>query len=220
MRSVLKIFSALLLLTVVAWLVAPAHILAQGERRTYQLSGIIVDGDSSYGVPGVHVYIKNAGLGTVSNPVGFFTMPVMVGDTVVFSAVGFKKQNLIAPQVADLGLTVLIDLQTDTTFLPVIEVFPYPTKEIFKEAFLALELPDDQYEVMRKNLDRQALTQMAMSLPMSSSENYRFYSDQRINHMANRNFATSFSFMNPFAWAEFIRSVKRGDLKKDNWKRD
>jgi hypothetical protein len=35
-----------------------------------------------------------------------------------------------------------------------------------------------------------------------------------INTMANRNFATTLPLLNPFAWAQFIQSIKRGDLKK------
>ncbi len=187
---------------------------AQGQRGTIQLSGLVVDGDSAYGVPGVHIYIHRAGLGTISNQVGFFNLPVISGDTVVFSAIGYKKQQLIVPQRQDMGLSVLIDLKTDTTLLPVVEVFPFPTEELFKEAFLALQLPDEGRRNIAKNLDPDALTRMAMALPMDGSGNYRHYMGQQINHSSNRYFAPTFSFLNPFAWAQFIKSVKRGDLKK------
>ena len=55
------------------------EVKAQGEKNTIQLSGLIVDGDSAYGVPGVHIYIPRAGIGTTSNPVGFFSLPTLVG---------------------------------------------------------------------------------------------------------------------------------------------
>jgi len=188
---------------------------AQGDPEVMQMSGIIVDGDSSFGVPGVHIYIPKAGTGTVSNQVGLFALPTMAGDTVIFSAVGYKKQRFIVPRKNDKGFTVLIDLQTDTTFLPIVEVFPYPTEELFKEAFLALELPRDQRrENMERNLNQQALNRMAAALPMDGGSNHRYYMNQQSNAISNQFFAPSFSLLNPFAWAQFIKSVKRGDLKK------
>jgi len=191
------------------------EILAQGDPEVMQMSGIIVDGDSSFGVPGVHIYIPSAGSGTVSNQVGLFSLPTMAGDTIIFSAVGYKKQRFIVPRKNEKGFTVLIDLQTDTTFLPIVEVFPYPTEELFKEAFLALEIPKDQrQENMERNLNQQALNRMAAALPMDGGSNHRYYMNQQSNAISNQFFAPSFSLLNPFAWAQFIKSVKRGDLKK------
>lgn len=206
----------ILIAAVLFLLVFTGHkTFAQGDPAVMQMSGIIVDGDSSFGVPGVHVYIPSAGMGTVSNQVGLFALPTMAGDTVIFSAVGYKKQRFIVPNKNDKGFTVLIDLKTDTTFLPIVEVFPYPTEELFKEAFLALEIPKDQRrENMERNLNQQALNRMAAALPMDGGSNHRFYMNQQANSISNQFFAPSFSLLNPFAWAQFIKSVKRGDLKK------
>lgn len=203
----------LFLISIVLLFSSLTEVKAQGKLSTIQLSGLVVDGDSSYGVPGVHIYVERAGLGTTTNAVGFFSLPALVGDTVTISAIGYQKQQLIVPRIQDRGFTVLIDLKTDTTFLPIVEVFPYSTVELFKEAFLALELPDDRYKNMRKNLDPEMMTAMAMSMPMTSSMNQRYAMDQHINRTSNRFFSPSFSFLNPFAWAEFIKSVKNGDLK-------
>jgi hypothetical protein len=210
LKNTLYVLSALTLLFVG---LINSDLRAQGEKNTLQLSGLIVDGDSAYGVPGVHVYIPRAGIGTTSNPVGFFSLPTMIGDTVIISAIGYQPQKLVVPPRTDMGFSVLIDLKSDTTLLPIVEVFPYPTAEVFKEAFLALQLPDDGTEAVRRNLDQEQLTRMAMALPMDGSTNYRFYMNQHVNRMSNRFFAPSFSLLNPFAWAEFIKSVKRGDLK-------
>lgn len=204
-----------ILLFIIAFsLVGMARVQAQGERTTIQLSGLVIDGDSTYGIPGVHVYIPRAGLGTTTNRAGFFTIPALSGDTVIISAVSYKPQKLIVPQRNDLGMSVLIDLKTDTTFLPVVEVFPYPTAEQFKEAFLAVQLPEDDYQTLAKNLDPEMMTRMAMSMPMSAASNYRYQMNQQVNQMSNRFFSPTFSFLNPFAWAQFVKSVKDGDLKK------
>jgi len=192
--------------------------LAQGEKKIIQFSGIVVQGDSSYGVPGVHVYVPKAGRGTVTDAVGFFSMPTLVGDSVVFSAVGFEKKIMLIPRREDTGFSVLVDLKTSTTYLPEVEILPYPTEELFKEAFLALQLPDQQkYDNMDRNLGHERITRMSAAMPMDGGMNFRLNMNSNANRLATSNSATSIPLLNPFAWAQFIKSVKRGDLKrKDN----
>jgi hypothetical protein len=202
----------------VVWLqlvFASQTTLAQGERNTINVSGIVVEGDSSYGIPGVHIYIPKARIGTITNSVGFFSIPSQIGDTLIISAVGYKTHQLLIPERSEEGISILIDMQADTTMLPVVEIYPYPTKELFKEAFLALELPDNKvYENFEKNLNQEQLAKLAKELEVGGSANHRYYMNQQIHFNANKNFAPSFSFLNPFAWAQFIKSIKRGDLKK------
>ncbi|MBB6462903.1 carboxypeptidase-like regulatory domain-containing protein [Flammeovirga kamogawensis] len=205
-----------LFLTVVSCYLLPSEVFAQGEHNAIQFSGIVVEGDSSFGVPGAHVYIKQAGKGTVTNHAGFFTMPTQVGDTVVVSAVGFAKQEIIIPKRDDLGFTVLIEMREDVTELPILEVFPYPTKEIFEEAFLALgEQKDQRIENMEKNLSQDKLTMMSNALPMGASGNYKYYMNYRADQIATQYFMeTANPLLNPFAWADLIKSIKKGDFKR------
>src|SRR5205085_6389589 len=87
----------ILILTVVIG-VAVATSEAQSLKRIIQLSGVIIGSDSLSGpVPGVHIYVPKAGRGTTSQRTGFFSMPVLVGDSVVISAVGYVKQHYIVP---------------------------------------------------------------------------------------------------------------------------
>ena len=55
------------------------------KRRVIQLSGIVLGEDSVSGLPGVHVYVPKAGRGTSTNVTGFFSMPVLPGDSVVIA---------------------------------------------------------------------------------------------------------------------------------------
>jgi hypothetical protein len=188
--------------------------IAQGDRQVVQFSGIVIGEDSTNGLPGVYVYIPKAGSGTITDGYGFFSLPTFVGDSIIISTVGYRKQHFIIPKEKGVGLSVVVNLISDTTMLPVVEVYPYPTKELFKEAFLALQLPETQYGYMRKNLDRNLLAQMYRNTPMDGSQNYKYYMHQNAVNMSNRNFFPTLQLLNPFAWAEFIKSVKRGDLKK------
>lgn len=194
---------------------APRQACAQGERKVITFSGIVVDGDSSYGVRGVHVYVPRAGRGTVTDQLGYFSLPTLVGDTVVISAVGYKTHKMVIPRRDDNAFSVLINLKTETTFLPEVEILPFPTEELFKEAFINLKLPDEEkYANMERNLAHERLVRMSAAMPMDGSLNYRNYMNTSINSMANRNFATTLPLLNPFAWVQFIQSIKRGDFKK------
>src|SRR5688572_31858164 len=69
---------------------------AQQKKRVIQLSGIVLEEDSVSGrpIPGVHVYVPKAGRGTTTNGMGFFSMPVLEGDEITISAVGYDRQNV------------------------------------------------------------------------------------------------------------------------------
>ncbi|MDA0196015.1 MAG: carboxypeptidase-like regulatory domain-containing protein [Bacteroidetes bacterium] len=187
------------------------------NNRIVQLSGIIVGEDSINGVPGVHIYVPKAGRGTTSNIYGYFSMPVLEGDSVVVSAVSYRKQNFKVPHNHQTeSFTIVIELESDTTYLPTIHIFPWPTEELFKEAILALELPDQRnYNAMSQSLSPETLAQMYWDLPMDGSMNHRYFVDQRFTANANRFMYPTLSLLNPAAWAQLIKSIKKGDFKSD-----
>ena len=77
--------------------------VAQEEKKVVQIGGLIVTGDSAYGVPGVHIYVEGSGRGTTSNQYGFFSFPTLIGDTLTISAVSYKKSKYVVPEVASLN---------------------------------------------------------------------------------------------------------------------
>lgn len=193
------------------------EVRAQGESSIIQLSGLVLGEDSTSALAGANIYVPTAGRGTSTNMYGYFSLPVLAGDSVVISSIGYKKQYYLVPEKQRESMTIVVELQTDTTYLPGVTVFPFPTEEIFKEAVLALQLPDqEQYDNMYENLNRDLLARMFESMPMDGSMNHRWFMDQRFNQMQYGAGPRPIPLLNPFAWAEFIKSLKRGDFKKDN----
>lgn len=191
-------------------------LFAQGKRQVIQFSGVVVGEDSTSGVPGVHIYVPKAGRGTTSNGYGYFSMPVLANDSVIISAVGYQKQYFIIPDTERQSVTVAIELLSDTTYLPTVEIFPYPTEEHFKEAVLAMQLPDEEnYNRIRQNMNEEVLARMFQDLPMDGSMNYRNTMNQQFFNTHQRAGMTMNPLLNPFAWSEFIKSIKRGDFKKN-----
>jgi len=193
-----------------------AHFaIGQTSSRVIQFSGIVVGEDSTSGVPGVHIYVPTAGRGTTSNPYGYFSMPVIEGDSLIISAVGYEKKHFIIPSGKAENYTVIIELLPDTTFLPELEVFPYPTEELFKEAILSLNLPyQGDLDNLQRNLDAAMLQKIYANTPMGPSANHNYYVNQQMLTNNARFQPASIPLLNPFAWAQFIKSIKRGDLKK------
>ncbi len=192
-------------------------VLAQRKAPVVQFSGIVLDSEDSTAVlPGVHVYVPKAGRGTVSNMLGYFSMPVLVGDSVVISYLGYQKQRFRIPNNAGDAITVIVELSPDTTYLPEITIFPYPTEQLFKQAILAMDLPDEEDEDhLKRNMDANLMAMMMENMPMDGSENYKRFSQQQIMDSHNRNFYRTNPFFNPLNWAKFIQSIRRGEYSKD-----
>ena len=132
------VFVASLLLLLVGAII-PGN--AQTKKRVIQLSGVVLEEDSVSGVPvpGVHVYVPKAGRGTTTNGMGFFSMPVLEGDEIIVSAVGYDRQNVTVASDWPEYQTIIITLTQDTTFLPEVDLFAFPTEEVFKQAVSGYE---------------------------------------------------------------------------------
>ncbi len=201
----------------VFWLVALATVCfmavsgesqAQNRRKVIQLSGIVLGEDSVSGIPGVHVYVPKAGRGTTTNNVGFFSMPVLVGDSVVISAVGYIRHSMIVPNYPDEFMTVVIELATDNTFLKEVTILPFPTEEVFKQAVLALNIPTNENGIDKRNLNAELMALMMRSTPMDGNLNYKFYMDQYNQSLYDKSAVRTNPFLNPFNWARFFRDLK------------
>jgi hypothetical protein len=191
-------------------------VFGQDQKEILQFSGVVVDEDStSTGLFGVHVYVPKVGRGTVTNQYGYFSLPVLEGDSVIISAVSYQSQNFIIPGNQGDSFTVLVEMVTDTTVLSTVEIFPYPTEELFKEAVLALNLPVDDVS-QEGNLGQEVLARMAQSMSMDASQNYKYYMNQQFYELHNAYSQQRFNnpLLNPINWASFIQSLRRGDLKK------
>ncbi|UXP33622.1 carboxypeptidase-like regulatory domain-containing protein [Reichenbachiella agarivorans] len=189
----------------------------QQDKKVIQFSGIVVDMETEMGIPGVHIYAPKGGRGTTTNPYGYFSMAILEGDSLVVSSISYEKENIKVPTLPfnrD-NFTVVITLQRDTTYLEELEVYPFPSEQMFKEAVLALQLPN-QYDLdnMQQNVDRRMLNKMSQGLTMGADGNYEYYMNQQ-SAAYNRQFQpNSISLLNPFAWNQFIKSLKKKDSER------
>lgn len=198
---------------------------AQDEKiKPIQLSGIVITADSiQQFVPFANIYVKNGNRGTNSNTEGFFSFVALPGDTISFSVIGFKKEELYLPDsLGDTEYLVRVVMHRDTTFLLPVTLYPWPTPENFKDEFLAMRVPTEDNDIALRNLAIQELKARAAEMGMSAAElqelaiiqnQMAIYDYGRYQGFSNGGTAILGSLTNPFAWAEFFKALKRGDFK-------
>jgi hypothetical protein len=200
-----------IVILVVFGLFACAEVSAQTKRRVIQLSGFVSD-TATMMLPGVHVYVPKAGRGTPTTNSGFFSMPVLVGDSVVFSSVGYKRTSYIVPDLPKESWTIFVELAPDVTLMKEAVVMGIPTEELFKEAVLAMNIPMDN-GVDQKALNSEMIALMARTTPLDGQGNYRNYIDQWSNSVNDRFRPQYNPFLDPIRWAKFIKSLKKKNDK-------
>ncbi|MBX7109273.1 MAG: carboxypeptidase-like regulatory domain-containing protein [Chitinophagales bacterium] len=202
------------LLTVLIVLLACNLSMAQSPRLI-QYSGVVLSTDSSTTpVPFASVYNKSIKLGAIANFQGFFTFAARVGDTIEITSVGYQKGLVVVPDIPDKeSYTALIFLQPDIKMLPEARVYPWFSKDQFRDAFVHLNIPDDDLERARKNLDANKLRELGETLKdgtlnaTKSLQNYSYtyyyagqYQPQAI--------------LSPSAWMQFFNALQNGAFKK------
>jgi hypothetical protein len=186
----------------------------QKEKKVIQLSGIVLNSDSTDAVAGVNIYVPKKGRGTSSGRFGYFSMPVLEGDSIVFSFIGLKKQTFKVPETVNNDrISLILTMEVDEIALAEIEVMPYPTEAEFKQAVIAMNVVDPM-SISRANMSPEMLLRWAERMPASSNENFRTFTQGQMQQNQDLYGPRPLRLLDPFAWSQFIRSIKRGDLKR------
>ncbi len=186
------------------------------EDPYVQFSGIVVSGDSITSVPFTNIVIKNSWRGTVADYYGYFSFVARKLDTIIFSAVGYKRSEFVIPDtIHDDRYSLIQVMSSDTIVLPQTVIYPWPSREEFVDAFLNFDVPDDDYERAKKNLAGAQIREMAEQYPMDGSMNFDWSMQQQQNRLYYIGQTQPITVLNPFAWAQFIKAWKEGKFKRD-----
>jgi len=188
---------------------------AQTRRRVIQLSGFVTDTTGAF-LPGVNFYVPKAGRGTSSGRNGFFTLPLLVGDTVQISSVGYKHQKYVVPQEAKEFTSILVELSIDNIFQDEVPVYTMPTEELFKDAILAMNVPLNDTGIDPKALNAELMALMVRTTPMDGNANYRYYIEQFSTSAENKFHPIYNPFLNPLNWVKFIKDLKKKKKEAEN----
>jgi len=182
-----------------------------------QFSGIVVTGDSLKPVSFTHILVKGTSRGTISDFYGFFSFVARPGDVIIFSSIGFKKAYYKIPDTLSREhYTMFQVMQTDTVYLPETVIYPWPSPSQFKNAFISLRVPDDDYDRAKKNIAMMAARDYFMRVPMDGSMNYKNYIQNQVQNYYTIGQMPANNLLNPMAWAAFFKAWQNGDFKRQN----
>lgn len=185
------------------------------KKNVIQFSGYILTPDTLMGIPFVTIRINNTSRGTISNEEGFFSFAATEGDTVNFSSIGFKPSDYVIPTNLQTNKYSIVKLMaSDTYYIDTVTIYPWPSKDMFKQAFLSLELEETDVDRALKNLEREYLKEMGETMAMDANENTNYYLRGEAQKYYYAGQAPPQNIFNVFAWAQFIEAWKRGDFKR------
>lgn len=207
-------FSLALLLLVPTW----ANAQFETTRDSVvQLFGVVMTADSLVGIPAVSIVVKGQNRGTITNNQGVFSIVVVKGDQVEFSHVSYQGKIITIPRnLVGNQYSVVQLLVADTIYLPATVLKPRPTPEQFARDFVNVKVPDDQYEIARKNTNATTRKLLLRTVPGDGGEATRMQMNKIANRAVYQGQTPPMNIFNPAAWADFIESWKRGDFKKKN----
>jgi hypothetical protein len=187
------------------------------NERLLQLSGkvVVLEVDSLKGLPFASVLIRKKKEGAVTNGQGFFTLVASPGDVIEFISIGYKDAQYIIPDtLTTKHFTITQAMKRDTITLGEVAVYPWPSKEDFKSAFLKLNVPNDDLSRAQKNMAAEQMRELVNGIAMDGGDNYRYSMEQRYQKLSYIGQYPPNQLLNPFAWAKFIQALKAGKLKR------
>lgn len=157
------------------------HFVAHGQsqpvldRQVLQLSGRVVAADSLSGLEGIAVFVAGTTRSTYTRKSGYFSMPVVAGDTVLFGALGYARQQLIIPTDPQRNsTTVVIVLEEQATPLPTVDVMPWATEYDLKQAVLRTKLPPDSSELVTPLPPQEEYKSVSEMPDMGADGNFKY----------------------------------------------
>ncbi|NOQ74721.1 MAG: hypothetical protein GQ574_22095 [Crocinitomix sp.] len=175
-----------------------------------QLTGIVIT-DSLYRVPFTRVGDMTTMRGTIADYYGYFALVVHPGDTIQFSSVGYKKKIYVVPDSTTSKAISLVQLMTeDTIVMDPVDVYPWPSREQFADAFVNMDIPDDDLKRAQKRLSPQEMAFVGALLTADASTSYSNYRVQQQQEFYTRGQSPVNNLLNPAAWSDFIKGIGTG----------
>lgn len=191
------------------------------DSSLIQLSGMILDGSNEQlmPIPYTNIFIKDSGRGTYSDFSGFFSIVAEKGEEVEFSAIGYQTVIFTVPDTLNEQRYSIVQLMTqDTINLPEAIVFPWPSREHFKQEFLAMDVTAQMQQRAVASLAEDALARMRNTVPVDGNESSDFYLRQQARNYYHVGQTPPMNIFSPVAWKQFFDAWKKGDFKKNKKK--
>jgi hypothetical protein len=212
-------------LIVIFCLLSTLQLFSQDNKsQVIQFSGVVVTMDE-FGemvpLPYTTISIQGTNRGTYAETDGFFSVVAEVGDTIVFSRIGFETIKHSVPDTLEDNFYSWYQIMTkDNVLLPEAVIYPWPSKEHYKIEFLALDVSNELRQRAKENLAKEILEQMTMAVPADGGEAYSLAMKQQVQEFKYSGQYKPQNIFNIASWAQFVKAWKRGDFKRKKDKKE
>ncbi len=187
----------------------------RNQEQLIQFSGLVLTSDSLKAIPFCVISRGNHGVVGYSDISGYFSFVAEKGDTIYFWHVEYESSYALIPDTVRGNRYYMVKLLTqDTINLPVMVIRPFPTRAAFDHVFVHRDIPDDELERARKNLEAEELKEQMRLKQADARQSYQALMQQRANLLYYQGQAPPMNIMSPLAWSQFFEAWKRGDFKK------
>ncbi|MGM0474099.1 MAG: carboxypeptidase-like regulatory domain-containing protein [Bacteroidota bacterium] len=213
--------SATLFLVVSAlWIISSLEVDGQRRRDSdqelVQFSGVVRDLQHQP-LPYVNIIILNERRGTTSDQRGLFSFVVRPSDTILFSHMGHKATiHVIPDSIGGQQYPADIFMVSDTFHLAEVRIYPWKTYQEFKEAFLALELENDDEQNAYHNIALIKTQIKVNEMGTTPNVNFREVMKQQYNQLYTAGQYPYYTIFDPMRWARFFESLRSGDFRQDD----
>lgn len=214
----------LLLLLTIGLSAASAHAQVV---RVYQLSGLVVSKSTQEPVPYARIRINHSRRGAVGNQEGFYSIPVVEGDTIYFSSLGYATSKLVFSdylkeyqgQTNSAYIYAINYLNEDSITLPELVIFPYNTAAELRTAIIETDIPESIESVnARDNLNPKVLDVMMDNLKVDEGERVMVARQLYYNQHQQKNVAPTMPLFDPVAVYQLLRYIN--DKTKERKEKD
>ncbi|GIV23721.1 MAG: carboxypeptidase-like regulatory domain-containing protein [Bacteroidia bacterium] len=214
------------------WLIGLLALACAQEPKVYQLSGMVLSATTGEPIPYVSIRVGKTRRGTVANADGFYSLPVVRGDTLYFSALGYKRGRFIFSEYLQAytgdtteGFMYAVNYLTeDTIELPTVRISAIRTPEELKTALLNIPL-ETQTQVARDNVSPELIAYFLQNLPLDPQERIKVAEQRYRDIYYQRTLRPTYPILDPIAAYRLVKYLtEKAQIKRekiyDYWRDD
>jgi hypothetical protein len=215
---VLRLRYLILIFSLICSYASHAQLKNTNNQQVIQFSGKVVGPDENGEImplPYTTVAVKNTSRGSIADADGFFSFVALKGEKIVFSRIGYKDTEFTVPDTLSSNYYTWIQVMSeDEVWLNKVAIYPWPSKEHFKQEFLAIDISNELRDYAALNMAKEVLSDLRYTVPVDGREASSVYIRQQAEDFKYTGQYKPQRIFDVFAWKKFIEAWKNGDFKK------
>lgn len=213
-----------IIFTAIALLAFAAPASAQ-MQKVYQLSGLVVNKDTKDPVPYASIHVNRSRRGSITSREGFYSIPVVEGDTIYFTCLGYHPGMLVFSKYledykGDVNSTYIYSINylvEDSIDLPGLVIFPYNTASELRTAIIETDIPENIESInARDNLNPEVLDVLMDNLKVDEGERIMVARQLYYNQHQQKNIAPTMTLFDPLAVYQLLKYINNRTKARKN----